>query len=43
MTFNVGYFICAVLGLSVGYFVFGRKRQMLGAENDATDCCHSVA
>ena len=43
MTMNVGIFLSAVLGLTIGYFFFGPTRAQAGAaENDAADCCHSV-
>ena len=44
MTFNVGLFISAVLGLTIGFFIFGMARSRTGSnENDSAECCHNIA
>ena len=44
MTFNVGLFISAVLGLTIGFFTFGMARSRVsGNENDSSECCHNIA
>lgn len=42
MTFNVGLFISAVLGLTIGYFIFGPIRARCGSVK-STECCHNIA
>ena len=45
MTFNVGLFVAAVLGLTTGYFVFGftRKRGYSKIYQPETDkCCTQI-
>ena len=41
MTFNVGIFLAAVLGLTTGYFIFGfiRKRGFTKIYSPETDKC----
>ena len=43
MTFNVGLFFSAVLGLTIGYMFFGMARSRVDGGNDAADCCSSIA
>lgn len=38
MTYNVGLFISAVLGLTIGYLTFGKRREQCGSTN-STECC----
>ncbi len=40
MTYNTWLCAATVLGMALGYFVFGWKRRTVLVQQDGSDCCH---